>query len=94
MTAMRRNSASRHMVAIGELLMRYKAIDMYEVAARLGIAPSYAYQLMKMFMSNPMAHKHFAQRGYQIILNGGELRIEKMKTLIEWEEDKVMFEEV
>ena len=89
MAAMRRNSASRHMVAIGELLMRYKAIDMYEVAARLGVSPGYAYQLMRMFAGNPMAHRHFARRGLKIVLDGGELRAEKI-SLDRWIDEEMI----
>ena len=69
------------MISIGELLMKYKRVDMYLVASFLGISPSYAYQLMKMFVNNPMAHKHFAERGYRIVFDGGELRIERLEAL-------------
>ena len=80
---MRRNSASRHMRSIAELLLRFRRLDMYDVAARLGVSPSYAYHLMRMFAANPLVIRDFERRGLRVIFDGGRLRAENLKSLME-----------
>ncbi|MEM2182487.1 MAG: hypothetical protein QXI27_06710 [Nitrososphaerota archaeon] len=49
-------------------------VDMYFVAGVIGISPSYAYQLLKVFMSNPYVHKELAKRGVSTFWDGKEIR--------------------
>ena len=78
---MRRNSACRHLTPIGLLLLRYKEIDKYEVAAMLGISPTYACELMRMFACHPIILKDFKKRGLRVVFDSGSLRVERMETL-------------
>ena len=78
---MRRNSACRHLIPIGLLLLKHKEIDEYDVAGRLGISPTYAYQLMRMFACHPIVLKHFKKRGLRVVFDSGSLRVESMETL-------------
>ena len=80
---MRRNNACRHLIPIGLLLLKHKEIDEYDVAGRLGISPTYAYQLMRMFAANPLVIRDFERRGLRVIFDGGRLRAESLKSLME-----------
>lgn len=72
---MRKNTATRHLGTIVELLLKHGKVDMYFLAGAIGVSPSYAYQLIRMFMSNPLVHKEMEKRGICLYWDGKVIKL-------------------